>query len=160
MYQHFLRFPDESDFSTPFLEQTANHISPLSSGAYYITSSRFWAKLIVNYLEFYPKQPFKCDFWAKLFANWLVAKLHRLDEHLGGRLRHRRFRQRRRPPLVQSATRRPHQLSGPRSWHHCQQLGDLPRVAGGVGSDATAEAVDGRAKAVQLSVVDNEESIV
>ena len=26
-----------------------------------------------------------------------------------------------------------------RSWHHCQRLGDLLRVAGGVGSDATAE---------------------
>ena len=26
--------------------------------------------------------------------------------------------------------------------HHCQQLGDLLRVAGGVGSDATAEGVD------------------
>ena len=47
-----------------------------------------------------------------------------------------------------------------RSWHHCQQLGDLLRVAGGVGSDATAEAVDGRAKAVQLDVVDNEKSVV
>ena len=32
---------------------------------------------------------------------------------------------------------------------HCQQLGDLLRVAGGVGSDATAEAVDGRAKAAR-----------
>ena len=42
-----------------------------------------------------------------------------------------------------------------RLWHHCQQLGDLLRVAGGVGSDATAEAVDGRAKAMQLSVVDS-----
>ena len=39
------------------------------------------------------------------------------------------------------------------SWHHCQQLGDLLRVAGGVGSDAAAEAVDGRAKAMQLDVV-------
>ena len=28
------------------------------------------------------------------------------------------------------------------SWHHCQQLGDLLRVAGGVGSDAAAETVD------------------
>ena len=37
-----------------------------------------------------------------------------------------------------------------RSWHQCQQLGDLLRVAGGVGSDAAAEAVDGRAKAMQL----------
>ena len=37
-----------------------------------------------------------------------------------------------------------------RSWQHCQQLGDLLRVAGGVGSDAAAEAVDGQAKAVQL----------
>ena len=37
-----------------------------------------------------------------------------------------------------------------RSWQHCQQLGDLLRVAGGVGSDATAETVDGRAKAMQL----------
>ena len=36
-----------------------------------------------------------------------------------------------------------------RSWHHCQRLGDLLRVAGGVGSDAAAEAVDGRAKAAQ-----------
>ena len=35
-------------------------------------------------------------------------------------------------------------------WHHCRQLGDFLRVAGGVGSDATAEAVDGRAKAMQL----------
>ena len=34
-----------------------------------------------------------------------------------------------------------------RSWHHCQQLGDLLLVAGGVGSDATAEAVNRRAKA-------------
>ena len=42
-----------------------------------------------------------------------------------------------------------------RSWQHCQQLGDLLRVAGGVGRDATAEAVDGRAKAVQLDVVDS-----
>ena len=40
-----------------------------------------------------------------------------------------------------------------RSWHHCQQLRDLLRVAGGVGSNATAEAVDGQAKAVQLDVV-------
>ena len=47
-----------------------------------------------------------------------------------------------------------------RSWQHFQQLGDLLRVAGGVGSDATAEAVDERAKAMQLSVVDNEESVV
>ena len=39
--------------------------------------------------------------------------------------------------------------------HHLQQLGDLLRVAGGVGSDATAEAVDGRAKAMQLGVVDS-----
>ena len=37
-----------------------------------------------------------------------------------------------------------------RSWQHCQQLGDLLRVAGGVGSDAAAEAVYGRAKAMQL----------
>ena len=28
-----------------------------------------------------------------------------------------------------------------RSWQHCRQLGDLLRVAGGVGSDAAAEAV-------------------
>ena len=27
------------------------------------------------------------------------------------------------------------------SGHHCQQLGDFLRVAGGVGSDATTEAV-------------------
>ena len=47
-----------------------------------------------------------------------------------------------------------------RSWQHCQQLGDLLRVAGGVGSDATAEAVDGRAKTVQFNVVDDEESVV
>ena len=40
-----------------------------------------------------------------------------------------------------------------RLWHLCRQLGDLLRVAGGVGSDSTAEAVDGRAKAVQLDVV-------
>ena len=46
------------------------------------------------------------------------------------------------------------------SRHHCQELGNLLRVAGGVGSDATAEAVDGRAEAVQLDVVDNEESVV
>ena len=32
-----------------------------------------------------------------------------------------------------------------RLWHHSQRLGDLLRVAGGVGSDATTEAVDGRA---------------
>ena len=37
-----------------------------------------------------------------------------------------------------------------RSWQHFQQLSDLLRVAGGVGSDAAAEAVDGRAKAMQL----------
>ena len=42
-----------------------------------------------------------------------------------------------------------------RSLHHCQQLGDLLRIAGAEGSDATAEAVDGRAKAMQLSVVDS-----
>ena len=45
-----------------------------------------------------------------------------------------------------------------RSLHHCQQLGDFLRVAGGVGCDATAEAVDGRAKAMQLDVVGSEES--
>lgn len=43
----------------------------------------------------------------------------------------------------------------PYSRHHCQQLGNLLCVAGGVGSNATAEAVDGRAEAVQLSVVDS-----
>ena len=37
-----------------------------------------------------------------------------------------------------------------RSWHHCQQLGDFLRVAGGVGSYATAKAVDGRAEPMQL----------
>ena len=42
-----------------------------------------------------------------------------------------------------------------RSRHHCQQLGDPLRVAGAEGSDATAEAVDGRAKAMQLDVVKN-----
>ena len=47
-----------------------------------------------------------------------------------------------------------------RSWHHCQELRNLLRVAGGEGSDAAAEAVDGRAKAMQLDVVDNEKSVV
>ena len=42
-----------------------------------------------------------------------------------------------------------------RLWHHSQRLGDLLRVAGGVGSDAAAEAVDGRTKAMQLDVVDS-----
>jgi hypothetical protein len=42
-----------------------------------------------------------------------------------------------------------------RSRQHCQQFGDFLRVAGGVGSDATAEAVDGRAEAVELDVVDS-----
>ena len=42
-----------------------------------------------------------------------------------------------------------------RSWQHCRQLGDLLRVAGGVGGDATSEAVDGRAKAMQLDVAKN-----
>ena len=46
------------------------------------------------------------------------------------------------------------------SWQHCQQLSELLPVAGGVGSDATAEAVDGRVKAMQLDVVDNEKSVV
>ena len=41
-----------------------------------------------------------------------------------------------------------------RSLHHCQQLGDFLRVAGGVGSDATVEAIDGRAKTMQLDVVE------
>ena len=45
-----------------------------------------------------------------------------------------------------------------RLWHHCQQLGDLLRVAGGEGSDAAAEAVNGRARAMQLDVVGAEES--
>jgi len=45
-----------------------------------------------------------------------------------------------------------------RSWHHCQQFGDLLRVAGGAGGDATSEAVDGRAKAMQLDIVGSEES--
>ena len=43
------------------------------------------------------------------------------------------------------------------SWQHCQQLGNLLRVAGGVGSDAAAEAVDGRDKAVQLDIVDSKD---
>ena len=47
-----------------------------------------------------------------------------------------------------------------RSRQHCQQLGDFLRVAGGVGSDATAKAVDGRAEPVQLDVVDDEEPVV
>ena len=42
-----------------------------------------------------------------------------------------------------------------RSRQHCQQLGDFLRVASGVGSDATAEAVDGRAEPVQIDVVDS-----
>ena len=37
-----------------------------------------------------------------------------------------------------------------RLWHHSQRLGDLLRVAGGAGSDAATEAVDGRAEPVQL----------
>ena len=45
-----------------------------------------------------------------------------------------------------------------RSWQHCRQLGDPLRVAGGVGSDAAAEAVDGRAKVMQLNVVGSGES--
>jgi len=53
---------------------------------------------------------------------------------------------RKRPPLLRGAKRSARQ----RSWQHCQQLGDLLRVAGGVGSYVTAEAVDGRAKAMQL----------
>ena len=53
-----------------------------------------------------------------------------------------------------------HQGSPARSGHHCQQLRNLLRVAGGVGSDAPAEAVDGRAKAMQLDIVDNEKSVV
>ena len=63
---------------------------------------------------------------------------------------------RKRPPLLRGAKRSARQ----RSWQHCQQLGDLLRVAGGVGSNATAEAVDGRAEPVQLDVVDNEKSVV
>ena len=47
-----------------------------------------------------------------------------------------------------------------RSWHHCQQLRNLLPVAGDVGSDATVEAVDGRVKAMQLDVVDNEKSVL
>ncbi|MBE6383673.1 MAG: hypothetical protein E7049_11775 [Lentisphaerae bacterium] len=39
-----------------------------------------------------------------------------------------------------------------RSWQHCPQLRDLLRVSVGVGSDATTEAVDERAKAMQLNV--------
>ena len=42
-----------------------------------------------------------------------------------------------------------------RSWQHCRQPRDLLRAAGGVGSDATSEAVDGRAEPVQLDVVDS-----
>ena len=42
-----------------------------------------------------------------------------------------------------------------RSRHRCQQFGNLLRVASGAGSDATAEAVDGRAKAIQLDVAKN-----
>ena len=42
-----------------------------------------------------------------------------------------------------------------RSRQHCQQLRNLLRVAGGVGRDAAAEAVDGRAKAMQIDVVDS-----
>ena len=45
--------------------------------------------------------------------------------------------------------RRTAPANGPFSWHNCQQLGDLLRVSVGAGSDATAEAVDGRAEAVQ-----------
>ena len=37
------------------------------------------------------------------------------------------------------------------------QFGDFLRVAGDVGSDATAEAVDGRAKAIQLDIVDSKD---
>ena len=53
---------------------------------------------------------------------------------------------RKRPPLLRGAKRSARQ----RSWQHCQQLGDFLRVAGSEGSDATAEAVDGRAEPVQL----------
>ena len=50
-------------------------------------------------------------------------------------------------PIFQGFCVSPRRL---RSWRHCQQLGNFLRVAGGVGRDATAEAVDGRAKAMQL----------
>ena len=53
---------------------------------------------------------------------------------------------RKRSPLPRGAKHSARQ----RSWQHFQQLGDLLRIAGGVGCDATTEAVDGRAKAVQL----------
>ena len=53
-------------------------------------------------------------------------------------------------PIFQGFCVSPRRL---RSWHHCQQLRNLLRVAGGAGSDAAAEAVDGRAKAMQLDVV-------
>jgi len=42
-----------------------------------------------------------------------------------------------------------------RSRQHCQQLGDLLRVAGGVGSDAAAEAADGRAIAAAAAIPPN-----
>ena len=69
-------------------------------------------------------------------------------EHLGDRT----FGGPRERPVLQGvcASRRRR-----RSRQHCQQPRDLLRVAGGVGSDATAEAVDGRAKAMQLDIVDS-----
>ena len=60
---------------------------------------------------------------------------------------------RKRPPLLRGAKRSARQ----RSWQHCQQLGDLLRVAGGVGGDATAESVDERAKVGQLDIVDSKD---
>ena len=61
------------------------------------------------------------------------------------------------PSQIQSPNRKTDHVAGIwlHLWHHCQQLGDLLRVAGGIGGDAATETVYGRAKPVQLLVVDD-----
>ena len=78
---------------------------------------------------------------VKIFTNYRSACAARnlASENLRDRPRER--------PIFQGFCVSPRRQ---RSWHHCPQLRDLLRVAGGVESDATSEAVDGRAKPVQL----------
>ena len=84
--------------------------------------------------------------------NWLIVAMHvstRLSQvSTAENLRDRPHER----PIFQGFCVSPRRQ---RSRQHCQQLGDLLRVAGGVGSDATAKAVDGRAEAMQLDVVKN-----
>ncbi len=102
--------------------------------------NKFWLKIRDYHGKKHTACPKKSVLWSQINCSTAKGRLGKLEGHkLEGQT-----------PRKAHFTRVCDSRRRQRSWHHCQQLGDLLRVAGGVGSDAMDKAVDGRAKAMQL----------